>query len=83
MSDGRRMAISMATDVTERNRIEEELKKSEEKFSFAFSASPEAISIAAIDDGTYIDVNDVFLAWTGFRRDEVGALPVCYGLRGA
>ena len=58
-------------DITQRKRAEETIRKSEEKFAKAFLASPEAITIAAMKTGRYIDVNDVFLKITGFSRDEV------------
>jgi diguanylate cyclase (GGDEF)-like protein/PAS domain S-box-containing protein len=40
-------------------------------FSKAFKACPEAISIASMEDGRYLEVNDVFLKKTGFQREEV------------
>lgn len=58
-------------DITERLKLEYGVRKSEEKFSKAFKACPESITIASIDDGRYIEVNDIFLQITGFQRDEV------------
>jgi len=46
-------------------------KKAEERFYKAFNASPEPITIAALSDDRYIDVNESFLRVTGFRRDQV------------
>ncbi len=63
--------FGVARDISERKQAEADLKKSEEKFYKAFNASPEAISINTIDDGKYIDVNEVFCSITGFRRDEI------------
>ncbi len=59
------------TDITGRKLAETSLKMSEEKFAKAFEASPESITIASLEDGTYIEVNDVFLERTGFSRHEV------------
>ncbi|MBU0994409.1 MAG: PAS domain S-box protein [Proteobacteria bacterium] len=61
----------MVSDITERRGTEAALAKSEEKFAKVFNVSPEAIAIASMEDGTYIEVNDVFLKLTGFQRDEV------------
>src|SRR5260221_12179468 len=51
-------------DITER-------KKAEEIFRTAFNANPEPITIATIEEGRYIDVNESFLRVTGYRREEV------------
>ncbi len=61
----------MASDVTERMRAEKTLRKSEERFSKAFNASPEPMTISTLSGGDYIDVNEAFLRITGYRREEV------------
>ncbi len=61
----------LCMDVTERKQAEDALKKSEEKFSKVFTASPEAISIASLEDGRYLDVNDLFCKITGYSRSEI------------
>jgi diguanylate cyclase (GGDEF)-like protein/PAS domain S-box-containing protein len=63
--------FGIGRDITERKAREEALKKSEEKFSKAFQASAAAITIASIEDGRYIEVNDTFLQITGYERHEV------------
>lgn len=47
------------------------LRQSEEKFSHAFRASPDAMMINALDGGRFIDVNDSFLEIVGHERHEV------------
>lgn len=70
--DGQVECITGAfTDVTERKRAEEALRESQEKFSKAFSASPDAISIATLTDGYFIDANEAFLEATGYTRQQV------------
>jgi len=55
-----------------RNRESEAtLKLNEELFSKIFKACPDAISIASMDDGTYVEVNQVFLDLMGLRREQV------------
>ena len=63
--------ISVIEDITVRKRTEDLLKKSEEKFAKAFKISPESMIIASLEDGKYIEVNDIFLTTTGFTLDEV------------
>lgn len=57
--------------IKERKKIEEALRISEEKFAVAFRLSPEPININAMSDGRYIDVNDAWLAYSGYTREEV------------
>ncbi|EKD37441.1 MAG: PAS/PAC sensor signal transduction histidine kinase [uncultured bacterium] len=49
----------------------EALQKSEEKFSKAFLASPDGITIARLRDGMIFDINESFVRITGYTRDEV------------
>jgi len=58
-------------EIDERGRAEEELRRSEEKFSKIFQASPDLITITTVDHGVYRDVNESFLRLTGYNRDEV------------
>lgn len=66
-------------DVTERKRSERALRLSEEMFSKAFRNSPSGMLIAALNDGRTINVNDSFLAATGYTlfdligKDLVGS----------
>jgi PAS domain S-box-containing protein/putative nucleotidyltransferase with HDIG domain len=68
---GLMVRVTTIRDITERKQAEEAIRKSEEKFSKAFRGSPEAITIASMEDGRYIEVNDIFLKTTGFKSDEV------------
>jgi PAS domain S-box-containing protein len=47
------------------------IKNSEEKFSKAFHSGAVLMAISRIDDGCFIDINDVFLKTLGFKREEV------------
>ena len=55
----------------ERQRAEEALRASENKFSKAFLSSPDSIILSAIEDGRYLEVNDSFLRDTGYQREEI------------
>jgi PAS domain S-box-containing protein len=58
-------------DVTERKRVEEELRESEKKFSKAFQAVPELLSISRLADGKYVEVNEALEKALGLSRDEI------------
>jgi two-component system, cell cycle sensor histidine kinase and response regulator CckA len=58
-------------DITERRRAEEDLRKSEDRFSKAFRQSPLAITIATEAAGLYLDANESFLTMTGYTRENV------------
>jgi PAS domain S-box-containing protein len=47
------------------------LCSSEEKFSFIFQNSPNAICISTLREGRYVDVNDVFIDKLGYGREEI------------
>ncbi len=49
----------------------EALRSSEERFSKAFQANPIPLSIATLNEGRYIDVNESFLQVYGYSREEV------------
>lgn len=58
-------------EVAERKSAEDALRQSEEMFSKAFSSSPNGIFIISLNDVRYINVNDSFVAFTGYDRDEI------------
>jgi len=62
--------LSIAHDITEQKKFEEQLKLSEEKFSQAFYLSPDIITISRLD-GTYVEVNEGFVHISGFSKEEV------------
>ena len=57
-------------DISERKRAEETLRESEEKFAKVFNSAPSLLVISTIAEGRYIDVNESFERFTGYRRDE-------------
>ena len=50
---------------------EEELRKSKEKFSKAFRQGPMVLTLTDAETQRYIEVNDSFEHFTGYRREEV------------
>ncbi|HXG12793.1 MAG TPA: ATP-binding protein [Gemmataceae bacterium] len=55
----------------ERQQAVAALRRSEERFSRVFHASPIAIAISTLAEGRFLDVNDSFLWLHGYRREEV------------
>ena len=75
---GRQLIQAVVTDITERKRVEaelresaERLRESEARFSAAFQASPVFMTICRMSDGRWMEANDAFLQWSGSTRDEV------------
>ncbi len=65
---GRAMNLEKSLNI--RLQIEDELRVSETKFATAFRASPDAIAISNLDNGTYIEINDRCLQMLGYTRAE-------------
>lgn len=68
---GIRYFIGQILDITQRKEIEDQLKKSENRFSKAFSSAPNPIAISRMRDGYFYDVNESFMRFSGYSRDEV------------
>ncbi|NLI11378.1 MAG: PAS domain S-box protein [Peptococcaceae bacterium] len=64
-------AIESIRDITMHKQTEKDLRLSEERFSKAFRASPNPMSITLLANGVIIDVNDVFLETVGRTREDV------------
>lgn len=63
--------LAFDRDITQRKEVEKALRLSEEKFSKAFRASPDWITITTLDEGRFIEVNDAFMRISGYSREEV------------
>jgi len=68
---GRKASLGIFIDITESKQMERALQESEEKFSKAFRASPESITIVTVKDEKYIDINDSYTKMTGYSREEL------------
>jgi PAS domain S-box-containing protein len=56
--------------ITAHRQVEDALQESEEKFSKAFQSSPVVITIAGLETGRLLEVNDNFIELTGYTREE-------------
>ncbi|HEY5885574.1 MAG TPA: sigma 54-interacting transcriptional regulator, partial [Pyrinomonadaceae bacterium] len=63
--------VVVHTNVTDRKQAEQALRESEERFSKAFRANPQPMTISTLAEGRYLDVNDAFLEVSGYTRAEV------------
>jgi PAS domain S-box-containing protein len=61
----------IAHDVTENKKMEEELLKSEEKFSKVFHSSPDPATLTSLKTGQIVEVNKGFERMFGFTREEM------------
>ena len=68
---GTPLLYSIIHDSTERKQAERSLREISENFSVAFNNAPLMMAISSFEDGTYYDVNRIFLETTGFTREEV------------
>jgi PAS domain S-box-containing protein len=58
-------------DITERMRVENSLRISEERFRKAFYLTPDAMAINRLADGMYISINSGFTNILGYDEDDV------------
>ena len=68
---GKDASLVVITDISERKKIEQELRVSEDKFSKAFRTSPDAMNINRMRDGKYIETNSGFTELTGYTKDDI------------
>jgi len=69
--NGQVTVLTIARDISQRRLVEEKLRKSEERFSTAFQATPDLTAISRMSDGRFLDVNSAFVEATGYARDEI------------
>jgi diguanylate cyclase (GGDEF)-like protein/PAS domain S-box-containing protein len=62
--DGRPVIFGVTKDISQ-------IALSEEKFSKAFHSNSALMALSRVEDGIFIDVNEVFLETLGFSRDEI------------
>jgi PAS domain S-box-containing protein len=68
--DGTLLVLELLVDITERKRMEDKLRSSEERFFKAFNASPALMIIRTVKDMQCLDVNEHCLDLTGYSREE-------------
>ena len=63
-------------DVTERNKIEKNLKESEERFRIIFNNSTDGILIADMEEKKFFMANDTICRMLGYTREEITGLSI-------
>ncbi|WP_373527786.1 PAS domain S-box protein [Nostoc sp.] len=67
---GQDEVLAIVRDITERKQAEVALQNLAQKFSKAFSCSPDSITISTLAEGRFIEVNDSFVKLSGYERNE-------------
>jgi len=68
---GRVLSSTIVRDITERQKIEDALRLSEDKFYKAFHHNQTMMAITRLEDGVYIDVNDTWAEHYDENRQEL------------
>ncbi len=68
--DGEPCYLWAANDITKRKLAEEALQASESRFAIAFNSNPMLATISILENGRFLAVNDSFVAFTGYSREE-------------
>lgn len=58
-------------DQTKEREVEEKLRRNEALLRLIFHTNPDATSLNRMDDGVFVDINENFTTWTGYKREEV------------
>jgi PAS domain S-box-containing protein len=73
--------VVLVNDISDRKAAEDGVRQSQERFSKAFSASPDALVISSRSDGLIREVNESFLKLFGVQRHEaIGGRSIELGL---
>src|SRR6266404_460537 len=68
---GKRIFTGILRDVSERSRIERDLRHSQEKYAKMIHSSPDAITLRSLPDRRYIEISEGFTRLTGYAAEEV------------
>ena len=62
--------LSMTVDITELKNAQEALRRSKEMFHRLFQLSPDMVTLARLEDGTLLEMNEAFTRTLGYSREE-------------
>lgn len=69
--EGEPHLLCVIKDITERKRMEEKLRLSEDRFSKAFHVSPTPMCISTLEEGRVVDINDSYCRVIGYSFNEI------------
>jgi len=69
--NGQKFYTVILRDITELKQTVDELRQSQERFGKVFRANPQPMTLTTIAEGRYLDVNESFLAVSGYAREEI------------
>ncbi len=69
--DGCPHLLFVTKDISERKRMEEALRLSEDKFAKAFNASPNTMSITTLQEGRILSVNNSFCRCLKYQQEDI------------
>jgi diguanylate cyclase (GGDEF)-like protein/PAS domain S-box-containing protein len=68
---GERSVLSTFVDVTEARRAEAAIRRSQQHFELLFRSSPQPLALSGVEDGTVLDINDMWARTFGYPRAEI------------
>ena len=68
---GKQLLIGFIRDITERKKTEQKIRESEHMFSTLFYKSPVMKAIVEAPTGKYIEVNNAFAEYLGYKKEEI------------
>ena len=71
IQSGKRTFTGIVRDVSGRQKIEEELRQSNQKYVRMIQSSPDAITLRTLPERRYLEVNEGFCRMTGYTAEEV------------
>ena len=69
--EAQQIALRLNEMLDARERATSTLRQSETRFKTAFRTIPDALVISRLSDGLYIEVNDAFIAQSGWSRQDI------------
>ncbi|SMP65027.1 PAS domain S-box-containing protein [Desulfonatronum zhilinae] len=70
-ADNRSRVLLTLSDISDRHRMEQNLRETQERFQTLFHTSPNPLILTRMKDGEIIEINEAFMTLSGFSRHEI------------